>query len=287
MRVSMAVQRHGRRTIAGSLRAGYIFSILPDSVKSFLLGRLSPREAGRLDRALGRIGGLTNADRMEALGSFTHGMRRLREEREAAVDRSLVATLALVAGAIALAAVYSIAMAKNPDGAFAIIDFLVTHGGMHLILLPCLWTVIRVEYRTAPLRALFGSQNIALDIGIGIVAGIALGALFVQPGPRVHSTLPAGARFAAGMLAVTVGPAVEELFFRFILFYRVGRRHGMAAGAALSVCAFVAAHLPHTLPLAAAYLVAGGALCALYAGRRSLLPALTAHAVSNAAVLLL
>lgn len=278
------VKKKGK--LAGRVKAGYIFSLLPQGLRSRLLGRLSRAQTERLNDGLGRSGGLAPPEKKRVLGEFITSMRRMEKERREIIDGSLAASLVLMAVIVLASFLYAQSVYRSAGAVIDFIELVLAGGGMHFILFPLVWGLIRSERGTSPLRLLASSDHPVYDVFLAAAAGLLMAALFVATNPAgPEAGLPLPARCLYAVAAVFVGPAMEELFFRYYLFMSMGGKYGYAACGIFSSLLFMAVHLPDTPLLFVRYLFSGILLCALCFFRKSLLPAFIAHAAANTAVL--
>lgn len=146
-----------------------------------------------------------------------------------------------------------------------------------------LWLLMLVPRRSEtrsglPARAL----AVGVGAGISVVIVAAWAAGLAQPDPRWQ---PALAWWLAGNLFLSVIP--EEALFRGVIQRELRRvlDHAQAARA-LAALAFAAAHLPWGAGFAALALLAGWFYGWAYDAGRSLLPAVAAHWLLNAALVI-
>ncbi|MBN1532622.1 MAG: CPBP family intramembrane metalloprotease [Spirochaetes bacterium] len=265
----------------GHIAAGYLYSILPDRVRSHVLNRLNRRERSRINEGLSLARRLTGPERVSILRTFVRRMRAMEGRRRRIKEQSMLASLGSL-GAIACAATAAaFALRQTTDGRIDFIEAILTGGGMHLALLPAVAGYLRAEFGQNPPAVLFSSHNRLLDTALAACGGLCLAALFLllPEGGGGYSDPPL--RIVTLLLSVTAGPAVEELVFRHLLFRLLGETIGHGAAAAVSSLLFSVIHVPDSALAFAAYLASGLALCALCHARRALYPALVTHALSN------
>ena len=89
------------------------------------------------------------------------------------------------------------------------------------------------------------------------------------------------------VVSISLGPFIEELFFRLLLFLLPGERYGYGPMAVVSSLAFTLAHLPDTPLLFAGYFVCGMALALLARARGGILAPFLAHGLANLLLLVL
>jgi membrane protease YdiL (CAAX protease family) len=265
----------------GHVKAGYLYSILPDRVRSHVLNRLNRRETAMIESGIALARGLSGTEKESILRAFLRRMRAIEERRRRMREQSVLTSLTIL-GCIVLAATSAaFALRHDLDGRIAFIEAILAGGGMHLALLPAVAGYLQAELGQKPGDVLFSSHNRLLDTSLAAAGGLCLAALFIalsggRGGPS-DPLLKASTLF----LSVTAGPVLEELVFRHLLFRLLGERIGPAAAAVISSLLFSLIHAPDSAGLFAAYLAAGLCLCSLCHARRSLYPALGTHALSN------
>lgn len=269
------------RRSEGGIKSAFIYSILPQRLRSQLLNALSTRETGALNEGMKGVDALSPAKRMRILREFVNGMRALESNRRRILDLSILASLST----IAMLAIFSFACAQirfgSADKAIAFIEIVFESGGMHLALLPLLWGYLAAEYRVRPPAILFNARDLPVNALLALAAATGLALLLMSRGGG--GSLPRDPLIKVFYLLVSLsaGPAAEELFFRYLLFMRTGERYGYPLMALVSSLLFAAVHLPDSAWLFAGYLAAGALLCFLCRVRGSLFPAFLAHVIAN------
>jgi membrane protease YdiL (CAAX protease family) len=109
--------------------------------------------------------------------------------------------------------------------------------------------------------------------------------LFMPEALGARDGSPVVLRAFHAAVSLSVGPAAEELFFRYMLFMRPGRKYGYAACAVASSALFAAVHMPGSWGLALRYFAAGLVLCGVCRYRRNLFAPFAAHVLANLGLL--
>lgn len=275
------------RRSEGRIKSAFIYSMLPQRLRSRLLDALSPRETRALNEGMKGVDALPAEKRTRILREFIRGMRAIESRRRRILDLSLLAGLCTIALLAILGFIYGQLRFGSPDKTIECIELLFAGGGMHLALLPVLWGYLAAEFRVRPLRVLFGSGDLPVNALFSLAAATGL-ALLLMPGAGGGS-LPRDplARVLYLAVALSAGPAAEELFFRYCLFMRAGERYGYPLMALVSSALFTAVHLPDSVRLLAGYFISGMLLCVLCRFRKALFPSLLAHVIANLMLLLL
>lgn len=283
--VKIKISRIMPFTMPGTIQSAYIFSLLSSRVRSAVMNTLSATERDRLNRGLAGLSTLSNLDKKTILARFIGEMRSRKEMRERLMELSMIASLLVLAIILAGATAMSVGTITGP-GRVEFVEAILAAGGFHCALLPLLLGYCRAELAASPASLLLSSRNRWLDAGIALVAGLLIAAAFMAvTGPAVGEGNRVVALFTLAA-AATAAPVAEEIVFRHLLFTVLGKKTGLAAAAALSSLLFAAVHLPDSIGLMTAYTGAGMALCGICYARRSLFPALLAHAVANTVILL-
>lgn len=147
------------------------------------------------------------------------------------------------------------------------------------------WKILRPRPRLLLLGAAAGGAMVAATdllypLFSGIAPFIARGTAFLYSSFRA----PSPAAVSLAFLPVILG---EELVWRGVVSAALARRFGPYAGAALAAVAYALAHAPLGSPvLVLAALACGLCWAALRAATGSLVPALVAHVVWDAIILL-
>ncbi len=269
------------RRSEGGIKSAFIYSMLPQRLRSQLLNALSTRETRALNEGMKGVEALPAVKRTRILREFISGMQALEAGRRRVLDLSLLASLSVIALLAILSFIYAQSRFGSADKAIAFIELVFESGGMHLALLPVLWGYLAAEYHVRPPAMLFDARDLPVNALFSLAAATGL-ALLLMAG-RGGGSLPRDPVIKVFYLLVSLsaGPAAEELFFRYLLFMRTGERYGYPLMALVSSLLFAAVHLPDSAWLFAGYLAAGALLCVLCRVRGSLFPAFLAHAIAN------
>lgn len=267
--------------IKGPVKAAYIYNILPRKIKSTVLNQLPRDLAGKLDKALKEIQLLDTSKKKFILNEFVGNVVRLKRQREAMFDRAVIYSISLLLGL--LLSTFTIALYKYStiDTMIYFVELILNNGGIHLIFAPLLYSYIK-SMNESPLDLIISSKNYLLDTAIAVVCSLFITGIllsFSEHGSDISYfkiatlfTLP---------LTITIGPAMEELFFRFMLFYKSGKKIGYPGSAFISSLIFSAIHIPDSFLLFVVYFLIGILLCVIYYYRKSLFPSFISHALSN------
>lgn len=98
--------KRSKQQLINSLRAAYIFSLLPGDLRSRIINILDEGSISSLEKNLGEINKLTEAEKLLFLNGFTHELEKFEKTRETVRDRSLatsifVMTFLLITGFVA------------------------------------------------------------------------------------------------------------------------------------------------------------------------------------------
>ena len=204
-----------------------------------------------------------------------------------------------------LAAVIALGLAGSGDDPDALLPLLIALSPVVSLTATVLWLQVRYGGR---LRALMGQRAPRLsDVGIGVGIGllcllgqriIALGIAAVAEGlgaelPVVQETFRMIAQRPGAVplfvvTTVVLAPLAEEVLFRGVLFQGLRQRTGFWVAALVSAALFTLPHLAEGGGVFASGVISSGILplgvvfAALVERRRSLAPAIVAHATYNA-----
>jgi len=275
-----------RNRIPGSLKAAYIFSLMPHAIRAYLMNRFSSREQEKLNDALQHLNTIPLAGRRAILRECISRLEHLRKRREQQLESSLILSMTVIAALVISSFVYAQIVLRTTSRILQFIDAVLSNGGMHLIVFPFLWGIVRAEYQRNPLQIVFTSRNPLFDVSMSVVAAFALALLLMEPGTSGNA-LPLVLRSFIIIMALTVGPLTEEIFFRYFLFLQSGRRYGYLLCGLVSSLLFAAVHLPGSFLIFLKYLLCGVLLCGICYFRKSVFPALCAHAIANLTVIIM
>jgi len=121
------------------------------------------------------------------------------------------------------------------DGAVAVLLFLLVEGKYHVKFWDAIrWNWPRAEWRMLGLGAVMLLGLSMVESLLPMPKSTPFEKLFVRPRDA----------YLLAVIAVTLGPLVEELFFRGFLYPVLARRWGMAWGIFLTALPFAAMHMP-------------------------------------------
>jgi membrane protease YdiL (CAAX protease family) len=274
------------KSIKGSIKAGYIFSIMPDSIKSFLMNKLTEPELKKINSALKDIKSITTPNRVRILQEFILQLKQSRLKKEMEIQGSLIVTLTVISILILSAFIYAQIVMRSTSEIVRFIESILENGGMHIIVFPFLWGIVKSEYKRTPLEIIFTTKNPLLDISLSIVVALIISIMFIdQIGNKNYFSNRLLWYFIL-ITALTIGPATEEIFFRFFLFYRSGGKYGYILCGIVSSLLFAAIHIPDSFLLFAKYIISGSLLCGICYARKTVFTSFIAHATTNLIVML-
>ncbi len=264
------------------MKAAYIFSFLPQGIRSSLVNGLTDKEGNRLNSGLSLIDDLSLKEQINILKLFISRMKSFEQERYRIINRSLNASLLTLSILVLVCFAYGLASYGSVDGIINFMESVLNRGGIHIIILPFIAGYIRTKTGTGSFTLLTRSGNYPLDAGFSFAAALGITLLFLltlEPADPVAGN-PALPVFTLAASA-TAAPAVEELFFRYLLFLKAGEKYGCVPAALFSSVLFSLVHIPDSLPLFFMYAGSGSLLCGLAWFRKSLFPAFLAHGLAN------
>lgn len=274
------------KSIKGSIGAGYIFSIMPDSIKSSLMNKFTEPELEKINSALKSVKMITLPNRIRILQEFLLQLKQSRLRKESEIERSLIATLTVISIMVVSAFIYAQIVMRSTSEIVQFIESVLENGGMHIIVFPFLWGIVRSEYKRNPIGIIFTTKNPLLDISLAIIVALIMAIIFIdQSWSRDHISSRVLWYFILST-AITIGPATEEIFFRYFLFYRSGEKYGYVLCGIVSSLLFAAVHLPDSFLLFTRYLISGTLLCGICYARKTVFTSFIAHAATNLIVML-
>ncbi len=274
----------GKKPDAG-IKAGFIYSIMPQTVKSFLLTRMSRGEMRAINEGMKRIDVLTFPEKRGILSEFSGSMEAFNRRRKDALDNALLLCIFIASLLVVVSFVYAKFTCRSADRTIDFIEAMLSNGGMHLIAFPFIWGMAVSEYYARPAQVLFASKSPAGDIVAAVTAGLITTALFIpeSAGGRIPAPVPLGVFYC--IVSVTAGPAAEELFFRYMMFLKPGEKYGYLLSGAVSSILFAAIHMPDSWSLLVRYTLAGCVLCGVCNYRKNIFTPLLAHVCANGLLL--
>ena len=274
--------------IHGNIKTAYIFSVMPAGIRSSLLTFFNKREAERLNTGLKNLTDLSTGEKKTILGQFVKRMLELRQKRKIIVESSILYGF-LILGILVLASfIYSLFAYRTLEDRIRCIESFLSGGGMHCAFYPCLHGYIMAEFQRRSRLILFSSKNHAADLLLSIPIALCIaGTIIAASGSFIHTGHDIFLRAFTLVVSTTIGPALEELFFRMLLFLEAGKKLGYPFAGAISSILFTAVHIPDSAPLIAAYLASGAFLCILSYMRKGIFLPFVAHSLSNCIILLM
>ena len=273
---------------SGRVKSGYVFSLFSEKLRRRVSAGLSRREVQRIQEGTRGSASLSARQRSAILREFIRKIRGYERRRKEVLDNALMASVACGSALVVLLFAYSLARFNSAERIIDFIELALESGGMHVVAFPLVWGFIESEFGVPPLRLLADVKTPFPDLLLAPAAGLVVALLFVPHHPagdaRFPSVLLQGFYVA---VALTAGPASEELFFRYFMFWRLGKRHGYLFCAAASSVLFAAVHLPDSWALFVRYVLSGSIMCALLYYRKTVFTPLLAHVTANAALLFL
>lgn len=175
------------------------------------------------------------------------------------------------------------------EGLFKHIRQVIDMGGGYLVLFPFFIIFIKKVYKKNIIELCFGSKAALKDILLGLGASPLLMLLLLVE----NSLLTGGVYLPEGYLlilfiiiAVSLGPIVEEAFYRGVIYSLLRRQLGIWWGLSFSALIFALSHFPSGVAEWVPYILTGVPLALLYEWRKTLLPSIVAHAGANLGTIL-
>jgi membrane protease YdiL (CAAX protease family) len=274
------------KSIKGSLGAGYIFSIMPDSIKSSLMNKFTEPELKKINSALKSVQMITLPNRIRILQEFILQLKQIRLRKESEIERSLIVTLTVISIMVVSAFIYAQIVMRSTNEIVQFIESVLGNGGMHIIVFPFLWGIVRSEYERNPIEIIFTTRNPLLDISLAMIVALIMAIIFIDQSLSRNHISSRVLWYFILVTAITIGPATEEIFFRYFLFYRSGEKYGYVLCGIVSSLLFATVHLPDSFLLFARYLISGALLCGICYARKTVFTSFIAHAATNLIVML-
>jgi membrane protease YdiL (CAAX protease family) len=162
-------------------------------------------------------------------------------------------------------------------------------GAGYLVLFPFFAIFIKKVYKKGLIELCFKSSEPLKDVLIGLGASPLLVLLLLIE----NSVLPGGVYLPRGYslvlfmgVAISLGPVMEEAFYRGVIYSILRRRVGVWLGVAISAAIFAISHFPEGAAEWVPYFLTGVPLALLYERRGSLLPSVAAHSAANLGAIL-
>ena len=274
------------KPVHGYIKAALVYSILPDRIRTRVQNRLGEKHLDRLNSNLSHVKSLGSQQQAKILEEFTSRMKEMQEARERKISRGLVASGTVLALLVLGSFLVSLAKGRGTDEIIKFMELLLANGGMHLVFFPYILEFINAHYRISPVRLFLPSANILIDLVMAAFLAplVALMFMLLLPPHSVSATGAAGITGFSifyGIMAFTVGPATEELFFRYLMFLRPGEQYGFVFMGIVSSLLFASVHMPESFTSFAIYTATGGLFCAIAGYRRRLFAPFITHALAN------
>ena len=201
------------------IKAAFIYTILPDTIRIRVQNRLPEKHLERLNNNLAHVNSLGAEQQRTILEDFTSGMQHLQHTRESKISRGLVASGTVLALLVVGSFMVSLVKGRGTDDIIKFMELLLANGGMHLVFFPYILEFIDAHYRISPVRLFMPSANILADLLMATLLAPLVALLFIlllppHVGNATGTAGVTGFTIFYGIMAFTVGPATEELFFR-------------------------------------------------------------------------
>jgi len=270
----------------GKTRAGYIYSVLPRRVKSCLLSNFTVKEVSGINDGLKAIDSLDATDKRNILSEFIGTMRANARIGKNALDSALLLSVFITSFLVIASFIYARVSFQSIDRSIDFIEAVLAGGGMHLIALPFILGMVVSGYQEKPGRVLFGTAHPATDAGAALLAGLVISALFMPEAGRGGSFTPLPLQVLYTAVALSAGPAAEEIFFRYLMFKKPGEKYGYLLCGFVSSLLFAAVHMPDSWSLLLRYTLSGCILSGICYYRRNIFTPFMAHVLANMILLL-
>ena len=274
------------------IKAACIYNILPGRTKTVVQNRLPEKHINRLNHHLASVNALTAVQQKNILEEFTGRMRDIQQIRESRISTGLIASGTVLALMVLGSFVISLARGSATDATIGFMELLLANGGMHLVLFPYLAEFIHAHFGVSPVRLFMPSRQIIMDLAFATAVAPVIALAFVLLLPPYVTGITGSAGMTGitifyAVMAITIGPATEELFFRYLMFLRSGEQYGYFFMGVVSSLLFASVHMPDSFPTFMVYCGSGGIFCALAWYRKSLFMSFISHGLANALLFLL
>lgn len=256
------------------IKAAYIFSLLPQHIKSRCLTTFTDTQRRLLEKGLTEITTLPLQQQISILSEFINSSEKLLQHQKHLLDISIIISFIIFCIIIFLSAIVS-------HGWTTILHtflFILQYGGLHSLFTPFI-IVYAQKVMQKPLFQIVKPSHIMYDIFIGFAAAIAISIVFTITIPQAEAPLSI-VSVIAFLCAITAVPISEELFFRGVLFLHGGLHYGYIPSWFFASFIFASIHLPHTPLEFAAYFVCSSIFC-FVAYKFSLFASIITHMLSN------
>ncbi len=280
-----------RRGLWGPLRAAYVYSVMPSRIKTAIMNSLGTGEIARLNRGMAEIPSLNTSRKSRILRDFIRTLKEAERRKRLSVERGLTASLVVTAALVLFSLLWGLSRFGTVGRGLEFTESLILHGGLHWMLLPLLWGYLasRSTRSAGGLSGMFFPirRNVVPDLFIAAAGGFTVALLLAGfPGAGPAGMEPP-VRIFYILAAVTAGPLLEELFFRYHLFLVYGERYGYGVCGLVSSVLFALVHVPGSFLLFGAYFGAGVLLCVLIHIRKNTAVPFIAHALANVLLLMI
>ncbi len=262
------------------IKAAYIFSLLPQHIKSHCLTSFTDTQRRLLEKGLTEITALPLQYKIAILTEFINSSEKLVQHQKHLLDISIIISLIIFCIIIFLSAIIS-------HGWMTILHtflFLLQYGALHALFTPLI-IVYAQKVMQKPLFQIVKPSHIMYDISISFVAASVISMVFTITIPQ-ETVRFSSLSILAVVFATTAVPISEELFFRGILFLHGGSRYGYIPSWFFVSFVFASIHLPHTPLEFASYFACSSMLC-FVAYKFSLFASIVAHMLSNSILFML
>jgi membrane protease YdiL (CAAX protease family) len=228
---------------------------------------------------------------------FSSGQPQLppREPFWGYTDLAMVMGL-LFASIVLLLVAAGLFISTKPDLKTDPVFLLTTQLGLYIFVYLTFWVTFKTRY-DRPVFSSLGWRPSTFSPFLAAVCGIALAILLSVVGYLIHTpkdvksplddlTATPGMLALFGLMAVTVAPLFEEMFFRGFVQPLLSRTLGTIAGIGITAAIFGALHAPeyaYTWQYAVCITLAGGAFGWVRARTNSIIPGVIMHGAFNLA----
>jgi hypothetical protein len=201
----------------------------------------------------------------------------------------------LFASIVLLLVIAGVFISAKPDLRVDPIFLLTTQFGLYIFVYLCFWVTFRTRY-DRPVFSSLGWRKTSFNLFWAMLCGGALAILLSIFGsliqtPKVKSpldelTATPGMLALFGLMAITVAPLFEEMFFRGFIQPLLSRSLGTIAGIGITACIFGALHAPeyaYAWQYAVSIALAGAAFGWVRARTNSIIPSTVMHGAFNLA----
>ncbi|MCX8125454.1 MAG: CPBP family intramembrane metalloprotease [Spirochaetes bacterium] len=256
------------------LKAAYIFSILPQHIKSRFLTSLTLTQRRLLEKGLNEITTLSLQQQIAILTEFINSCAKVLQHQKHLLDISIIISFIIFCIIVLISTIVS-------HGWVAILQtflYIIQFGGLHALCTPFIIVHTQRVMHKQILELVKPSHSI-YDLIMGLAAATAIRIIFAITIPQ-DTIASSNISFIALIFAITAVPLSEELFFRGVLFLHGGSHYGYIPSWFFASFIFASIHLPHTPLEFMVYFVCSSILCFI-AYKFSLFASIIAHMLSN------